>query len=326
MVRGEIEILERTEAPLLVSSLPYEDYQVSYCNVLEIAGKFHLWYGAYDHTYKSDSDGFLCYAHSADGVSWKRPELDLFDYAGSKANNIVFGGSELGGAHGHAVFLDSAAPEGERFKIVFTKWVEGLWWVFGGVSPNGLDWTVFSDPIVKHNSDTQTVCFRDGDTYRMYVRMWRGGDFSGTRIVGYTESPSFEQFPNPEPILEPDDSDPSNMHFYTNGATKLREGLYVMFPAAFYTGEDVVFPHFAFSEDGKNFSRSGKLPVIDGGSEFDRMGVYVAPGAIRGLEPNTWWFYYTGTNVGHDATNPRSIRHRGGIGRFLARIDVDSDV
>ena len=31
----------------------------------------------------------LCYAESDDGIHWRKPELGLFEFGGSKANNIV---------------------------------------------------------------------------------------------------------------------------------------------------------------------------------------------------------------------------------------------
>lgn len=318
-----LTILKRTEGALLKAERPYEDYHISYCNVLRTDERWHLWYGAYDHNCRSDSDGRLCHARSEDGIRWERPDLDFSEYPGVKSNNILFGGPAEGGAHGHTVFLDPDAPSGERFKIVFTRMVDGDWWVFGGVSEDGLVWNILEEPLLKKNSDTQTVCFRDGDLYRLYVRMYRGPDFAGIRTVGYSESASFETFPDPVPILEPDDKDPSNLHFYNNAATKLDENLYIMFPSAFLRGEDTVFPHVAFSSDGRHFIREGRAPVMTGGRGFDSMGVYVAPGTIPGPEPGTWWFYYCGTDVGHDATNPKTAKYTGGIGRFLARIEHD---
>ncbi len=42
---------------------------------------------------------FICYAESADGTKWTKPELNLLDFQGSKKNNIVLrhSGSHLGG-------------------------------------------------------------------------------------------------------------------------------------------------------------------------------------------------------------------------------------
>jgi hypothetical protein len=164
------------------------------------------------------------------------------------------------------------------------------------------------------------VAFRDGNLYRLYVRMWSEGLYAGKRIVGYTESPTFDSFPDPVCILRPDEDDPADMHFYNSAATKLKDGLYVMFPSAFYTDADVVRPHAAFSSDGRKFERVGREPVMDFGTVFDTKGIYVAPGATPGDEPGTYWFYYDGTNINHDQTRPDSVHCDGGLGRFLAVI------
>lgn len=112
------------------------------------------------------------------------------------------------------------------------------------------------------------------------------------------------------------DHDPEGMQFYSSAATRLTDGIYVMFPAACYTKNQTSRSHLAWSRDGVHFTRYGREPVVDLGTTFDTKGVYVMPGATPGDEPNTWWFYYFGTNVEHD-TNPEDIEYSGGAGRFL---------
>ena len=41
----------------------------------------------------------ICYATSVDGLTWNKPELNLVEFKGSKANNIVFRGP-----HGVGIF------------------------------------------------------------------------------------------------------------------------------------------------------------------------------------------------------------------------------
>ena len=82
-------IEQRTTTPLLVSDRPYEDFRVNYMNVIRDGKDWHMWYEAYDHNYTNDSDGYLCYAHSNDGVKWEKPNLGLVEYGGNRDNNIV---------------------------------------------------------------------------------------------------------------------------------------------------------------------------------------------------------------------------------------------
>src|SRR4051812_40768456 len=71
------EVLQRTTEPLIKSDKPWEDYEVGYCQVMHIGDDWHMWYDAYDHNYKNDADGHLCYAKSRDGVTWEKPRLGL---------------------------------------------------------------------------------------------------------------------------------------------------------------------------------------------------------------------------------------------------------
>jgi len=316
----KLTIEARTKDPLLVADQPHEDYCIGYCSVVREAGRWRLWYEAYDHTYRNDADGYLCYAESRDGVHWEKPNLSLVEVNGSRDNNVLISGRETGGIHGHNVFLDPAAPPADRYKIVFTRWLEGKWQVFGGASADGLYWRLSDAPLLAHNSDTQNVCFRDGDVYRLYVRQWSQPSFGGKRIVGYTSSPAFRSFPDPETILRPSSLDPDNLHFYNSGATRLGEGLYLMLPSAFYTGEDVLRVHAAWSTDGRAFQRLGREPLLDAGEGFDSMGLYIAPGAIPADEPGAYWFYYVGTSMGHDQSVSSKTRSMGGIGRFLLKV------
>src|SRR6185437_3965272 len=110
-----------------------------------------MWYAAYDHNYHIDADGVLCYAESNDGVRWRKPELGLMDYDGSKQNNLVLGKD----SHGACVFLDPRAVAAERYKIAYVRLVNKRWLVFGGTSADGIHWTLGDKPLLAQNSDTQ---------------------------------------------------------------------------------------------------------------------------------------------------------------------------
>jgi hypothetical protein len=318
-------ISQRTVKPLLKAERPYEDMELNGTTVLRVDGQWRMWYGAYDHAYRDDNDGYVCYATSRDGVRWERPSLGLVDYGGNKNNNILMDGRKAGGmGAGTTVFLDGKAPAEERYKMVFARG-ENLpgsgfgWYVYGATSPDGIHWQMLPAPLLSKNSDTQTVCFRDGDLYRMYVRMWSEGVFQGLRTVGYSESRTFGNFPDPVQILAPDALDPKDMHFYNSAATKLKKHLYVMFPSGFYTGDQTVRPHLAVSRDGKTFERASHDVALPLGAQgtFDSKAIYVSPGAIPGDKPNTYWFYYDGYDIGHNG----KPKYSGGTGRFLLTVE-----
>jgi hypothetical protein len=312
-----LTILDRTTEPVLRAEKPWEDFIVNYARVLGIGQVWHMWYNSYDHTYKNDADVFLCYARSDDGLHWTRPNLGLVDYAGSKDNNIIARDILV-----PAVFLDEASAPEERYKIVRLELnrKNSCWEIFGGTSPDGLHWNR-TGQLMPGNSDTDNVCFRDGDLYRLYVRMWSDGLYKGKRQVGYTESKTFGNFPPPRVILEADRDDPADMDFYNSAATKLMRGLYVMFPSAFYRSSQTVVPHAALSRDGVKFERVGRRPVLALGQGFDSKCIYVGAGLVPAERPGEYWFYYLGENIGHDDNSPAKNHFGGGIGRFKLRLE-----
>ena len=323
-------ISQRTTAPLLKAERPYEDSELNATAIIRIKGQWRMWYESYDHTSQGDNDSYLCFATSRDGVHWQRPNLGLVEYGGNKDNNILIDGRKAGGMHAATVFLDKQAPAKERFKMVFARGEvltsgerepgRGFgYYIHGATAPDGIHWQLIPEPLFRKNSDTQSVCFRDGNLYRLYVRMWTGGHFKGKREVGYSESPTFGNFPTPVPILAPDAQDPEDLQFYNSAATKLKKHLYVLFPSGFYTGDQTVRPHLAVSRDGKTFERVGRDVVLPLGAPgaFDSKMIFVHPGAIPGDRPHTYWFYYGGYDIGHDG----KAKYSGGYGRYLLTVE-----
>lgn len=308
----EIRIVERTSEPLLIAERPWEDFCIGYCQVVREGDAWHMWYASFDHAYQDDRDGMLCYARSRDGVKWEKPNLGLVEYNCSRENNILF----RRGVHGHCVFIDSAAEAGERFRMVYSNLVGRQWQVFGATSADGVAWKRIEKPLLSHNSDTQNSCHRDGEVYRLYVRAWSGGDYAGKRVVAYSESRTFGDFPPPTVVLAPDEKDPPDLHFYNPAVAKLRDGLWAMFPSAFHTGDDTVRPHLAVSRDGRTFERVERGEFLSMGKTFDSRAIYVGPGAVPAERPGEFWLYYVGLNVGHDANTPAKTKYAGGIGRF----------
>jgi predicted GH43/DUF377 family glycosyl hydrolase len=313
-------ISERTDRPLLYAQEPYEDFCFSFINVIKVDKKWHMWYLSYDHKYKDDQDGFLCYASSSDGVNWKRPNMGMVEYNGNKNNNIIISGAQVGGFHGQCVFIDSKAPVDEWFKMVYSRLVNNQWLLFGAASKDGIHWKLSDKPILNYNSDTQATCFRDGDVYRLYMRMWSKGDFKGKRIVGYSESKTFSDFPQPKPVFEPDNLDPDELQFYNSAVSKIDKNFYIMFPSGFYTKAGLVKPHLAISSNGTSFKRPSHEAFLSLGKDFDSAGIYITPGLIQSDKPGYYWAYYIGNKVKHDDNSPNKAKFDGGVGRFLLKI------
>jgi hypothetical protein len=171
---------------------------------------------------------FCCYAESDDGIHWKKPELGLHEFNGSKANNIVIASGKLGALNvdaGHpAVFKDDnpAAPADARYKaIVRSNSPKGL---HALKSPDGIHWSPMADaPVITDGAfDSQNLAFWDAGhgVYRAYWRYFTAGvtdeknwkpegdrairtatskDFlrwENQRDLGYVDSPSEQLYTN----------------------------------------------------------------------------------------------------------------------------------
>src|SRR5271165_1676121 len=106
----------------VVMDKPWEGNAVNYVTVFQDGDLYRLYYRGADVQYSKDDyrethPEVTCYAESRDGIRWVKPELGLFEFNGSKGNNIVWNGI---GTHNFTPFKDTnpgAAPE-ERYKAL----------------------------------------------------------------------------------------------------------------------------------------------------------------------------------------------------------------
>jgi hypothetical protein len=128
---------------------------------------------------RSETDrSFLCYAESDDGIRWRKPELGLHEFQGSKANNIVMVPRQFGDLKadpGHvAVFKDENpdAPAEARYKAIIRSGGKRGLYVFQ--SADGFRWKPMSDaPVITAGAfDSQNLAFWD-PTRRVYRAYWR---------------------------------------------------------------------------------------------------------------------------------------------------------
>ena len=91
--------------PVFQRQKRWERSSVHYPAVLREKDRFRLWYEAWPDV----DDAWVragnipgkypilwCYAESTDGFNWERPELAIYSFDGSTANNIIMAGSEVG--------------------------------------------------------------------------------------------------------------------------------------------------------------------------------------------------------------------------------------
>ena len=151
----------------------WEGSGCGYHSVFQDGGRYRMYYKAWHldvSSGKMRTDAhplFLCYAESDDGIRWRKPELGLHAFQGSKANNIVLTPEQfdpIAADPGHAaVFKDDNpdAPADARYKaIIRSRKPVGL---LAFQSPDGLHWSPMSKvPVITDGAfDSQNLAFWD---------------------------------------------------------------------------------------------------------------------------------------------------------------------
>jgi hypothetical protein len=107
--------VKQAENPIMAGETAWEGGPrlgpvLAYCLRDEATGRFRLWYRS-RVTYESGGRRYSfpnMYAESADGIHWERPNLGLFEWEGSRENNIILeAGDQRGLIHEPH---DAAAP------------------------------------------------------------------------------------------------------------------------------------------------------------------------------------------------------------------------
>jgi hypothetical protein len=210
----------------------------------------------------------VCYAESKDGIRWTKPALNLFEFAGSKKNNIIWTGK---GSHNFSPFVD-AKPKckaGERYKALGGIHKEGGLFAFH--SADGIRWKLTSDkPVITSKQfafDSQNLAFWDTtrSEYRVYYRAWR----RGVRDIATATSKDFVTWSKGE-LLKYHGA-PSE-HLYTSQIQPYHRAphLSIGFPSRYIKKRgSLVEGLLMTSRDGRTFHRWGEA-IIRPGQNKDR--------------------------------------------------------
>jgi hypothetical protein len=319
-IRLKVNPAVKTGEQNVTRDRPWESATLSWFSVMEDPGgtlevdgqpraRYRMWYEAYDiDGWPNLDDTSFCYAESADGITWTKPELDLFSYQGSTKNNILFRQIGPEGArsrvHGAQVFMDPAAPADQRYKAVSQGIFEALgtppYRVAGMYSADGLQWTRYPAPICDIFGDSQYSAVWDEETneYVLFGRVNGRG-----RALGRSTSKDFSKFEPLQLVLQSDEKDPPNSGLYNPAAMKYPHAAraWFMFPSLYHLPNHALDIRIATSRDGINWTWPEQdrpfIPLGNAG-EFDRGSLYMGQGLLR--DGNTLYQYYGGSPLHHE--------------------------
>lgn len=348
-IRIQVNEAEKT-GPVFNAEAEWEEGGISIGTVFKEGGTYRAWGNTnWGSSLKGRGMDYLTYYESEDGYAWRRPKVGIVEYKGNTDNNLMYGPKYAG-----TVFIDPTSGS-ERYKVaceaVFTpeeysnylkgnskfKAVEAaalagnrIFGMQGAVSPDGLHWTVLSEPLAITISDTQLVGYYDAflKKYVIYSRDWVAGpqveeyvgegsprrwSRVGRRAINRTESDDFRSFPLPELIIEPHPQMPPYEVIYTNCRTAVpgAPDQHLMFPAIWVkSGGDYTYITMYSSHNGKVWNQVSQGPVLKTSifGSWDGGCVFASPNLIE-LPNGDFALPYTGWNVPHKY--PRIKAQRG---------------
>jgi hypothetical protein len=306
-MRGDVALRLHKPVPqevVLVTDKPWEGNTCAYYTIFQDGDLYRMYYrGSHfdEATRKPAHPEVACYAESRDGVHWNKPDLGLFEFEGSKQNNIIWAGP---GTHNFAPFLDrnpQCKPEA-KYKALGHGRRGDQRGLFAFRSADGIRWELMSDEpvITKGAFDSQNLAFWDV-ARRRYVDYHRGFK-DGVRDIMTATSDDFLHWTEPVYLEYPG---APKEHLYTNAIQPYERAPHILlgFPTRFLPDRgQQVEPVFMTSRDGRTFRRwtEALIPVTapedrDGNrSNYMTWGMVKLPGVDDEYSVYATEAYYTG--------------------------------
>lgn len=307
MTGGVKQFLHKPEPKevVFITDAPWEGNTSAYYTIFRDGDLFRMYYRAshWDtETKKETHREVTCYAESRDGLHWVKPKLGLFEFNGSRENNIVVDGL---GTHCFVAFKDGnpACPPESRYKGISRGRPVGKKGLYVFESPDGIRWKLMrNEPVITEGEfDSQNLAYWDAHTlhYREYHRSF----VNGIRAIMTSTSSDFIHWTKPV-LLTYQEGIPMQ-HLYTNAVQPYGRAphLFIGFPTRYLPEEGQrVEPTLMTSRDGLLFHRwlepvvPESAPKDRGGNRSNYMawGLVEIPGRPNHLSVYATEAYYTG--------------------------------
>lgn len=311
-----------------------------YGTVMWDEGKLRMWYHCHDGGYRN------CYAESADGITWTKPNLGLIEFEGSKDNNLYLTATpdpaenppykQAGQCHNASVIKRPWEKDAEKRYVLFCYGADYRK-ARAAFSPDGLRWRFAPETAQKALFSSSDVLNFFFDAYkRRYVSTWKTGSRRG-RAAGVAVSQDGLTWTKPVegPVFVADDLDPDATQIYGMPVFPY-QGLYISLPWIYnsrwfkygvYTDQRMyevekdtpctMDVQLSWSWDLINWTRPPQreqfIPRGKDG-DFDSHMIYtaIAPVQVR----DHLYFYYGGWNGPHNSTKCAA-----NIGLAILRLD-----
>lgn len=317
------EVLRVFHAPRKYEHNPVIVGEGGYMSVVheKESGLFRMWYQTHAWGDKKDEEktGYaVAYAESRDGVKWELPKLRLYDWKGSRENNIVWRGARGSQAHGQQVL---ALPEAHRRSYRYVMQYHGTAAAprSNGIclvgSQDGIHWDAAKSIEIAHlPSDTVNSIVHDPrrKEFVMYCRdktayrTFQGDilDTGESRRIARMASPELWTAwkSKPQNILIPDEQDMARgFNRFYGMPTTYHAGIYWGILWCFKLNTDI-WTELAWSRDGINFERFPGRPKL---IELGKPGAWDDGMVIGGPDwiemGGEWWMYYSGWDGPHES-------------------------
>lgn len=287
---------------VLVTDQPWEGNTCAYYTIFQDGDKYRMYFRGshYDEkTRKAAHREVTCYAESKDGIHWMRPDLGLFEFEGTKKNNIVWDGV---GTHNFTPFKDAnpACPPDARYRALGSG--GGKKGLYAFKSVDGIHWQLLQpEPVITVGAfDSQNLAFWDPHA-RLYREYHRGFQ-NGVRDIMTSTSKDFVVWTKPEFLKYPG---APKEHLYTNAVQPYPRAPHLLlgFPTRFLPEpKQQTEPTFMTSRDGQTFHRWAEAVIPrtapkdrDGNrSNYMTWGLVQLPGNNKEYSVYATEAYYTG--------------------------------
>jgi len=232
----------RREADALLLDRPWEGQFSNYATVIRDAGEYRLYYRGRPEAGKDGTDAEVtCLAVSKDGKHFTRPELGLFDYRGSRQNNLVLA-NQAPYSSNFSPFIDTrpGVAAAQRYKALGGTRKGGL---VAFYSADGIRWTKMREEgvFLKGVFDSQNLAFwsETEQKYVMYFRTFKHIDGNRVRWISRTTSGDFVNWAEPEDMTF-GDAPPEHMYVNQTHPYFRAPHIYLALAARFMPGRQVL--------------------------------------------------------------------------------------